>query len=112
MTKLYVAEPVKEPNPDLAPAPTGGRLYSVDAEAEAKMVKHRERGVKWDIPRENKYSTGLGDDFDVEINVYDAEKALPIRGMAVESGTQKGITDRTGRAILTLKRGKHKILVA
>ena len=112
VTKLYVATPVAEPNADLAPAPTGGRLYSVDHETEAAMLKPRERGGKWDIPRENRYTTGLGDDFDVEINIFDAEKALPNRGMAVESGTQKGITDRTGRVTLNLKRGQHDIVIS
>jgi hypothetical protein len=112
MTKLYLAEPAKEPNPDLAPEPTG-RLYSVDSETEAALLKKpTERGVKYEIPRENRYSTGVGSDFDVELNVYDAEKALPIRGMSVDCGTQRGITDRTGRAVLTLKRGLHNIIVS
>ncbi len=113
MTKLYIAEPVKEPNPDLAPAPTG-RPYHVDAETGAAMLKkdQREQGLKYEIPRENRYSTGVASDFDIELNVFDAEKALPIRGMQVESGTQRGITDRTGRAILTLKRGHHDIIVS
>ncbi len=112
MTKLYVATPATEPNADLAPAPTGGRLYSVDAEAEAVMGKHRERGVKWDIPRENRYSTGLGDDFDLELNIYDAERRQPIRGVEVKTGTNKGFTDRTGRVILNLKRGNHEVIVS
>ncbi len=113
MTKLYLATPVSEPNADLAPEPTG-KLYHVDAETGAAMLKkdQREPGLKYEVPRENKYSTGVASDFDIELNVFDAEKALPIRGMQVESGTQRGITDRTGRAILTLKRGHHDIIVS
>ena len=113
MTKLYIAEPVKKPNPDLAPAPTG-RPYHVDAETGAAMLKkdQREPGLKYEIPRENRYSTGVGLDFDIELNIFDAEKALPIRGMAVESGTQKGITDRTGQTTLNLTRGLHDIVIS
>ncbi len=113
VTKLYVATPVAEPNADLAPAPTGGRLYSVDSDAEAVQLKqHREKGIKWEIPRENRYSTGVASDFDIELNIFDAEKKLPVRGMEVESGTQRGITDRTGRATLNLKTGLHDIVIS
>ena len=114
MTKLYIAEPVKEPNADLAPAPTGGRLYSVDSEAGAARLKkdQREPGLKYEIPRENRYSTGVGLDFDIELNVFDAEKKLPVRGVEVESGTQRGITDRTGRTTLNLTRGLHDIVIS
>lgn len=113
MTKLYVAKPVNEPNPDLSPEPTG-RLYQVDAETDAVILKkvQREQGLKYEIPRENRYSTGVKNDFDIELNIFDVESASPIRGMQVESGTQKGITDRTGRVVLTLERGLRDIIVS
>jgi len=112
MTKLYVAEPIVEPKPELDPQ-IAGRLYHIDADTEAVMIKQpRDRGVKWDIPRENRYSTGLGDDFDLELNIYDAERRQPIRGVEVITGATKGFTDRTGRAVLNLKRGNHEVIVS
>ncbi len=86
----------------------------MDAETGAAMLKkdQREPGLKYEIPRENRYSTGVASEFDIELNIFDAEKKLPVRGMAVESGTQRGITDRIGRSTLHLKRGLHDIVIS
>ncbi len=113
MTKLYIAEPVKESTPDLAPEPTG-RPYHVDAETGVAMLKkdQREKGLKYEIPRENRYSTGIKNEFDIELNIFDVEKKLPVRGVEVQAGSDKAITDRTGRATLILKRGLHDILIS
>lgn len=112
MTKVFIAQPTDKPIPEMDTM-VAGRLYSLDAEATAVSMKTpRERGVKWEIPRENSYSTGQGMDFDFELNCFDSEKQLPIYGMFVESGTKKGFTDRVGRVVLNLKRGNNKVIVS
>ncbi len=113
MTKLYIAEPVKEPNADLAPAPTGGRLYSVDAEVEALSMKPKlhEDTPKYVIPNKGPYLMDGGNSFDFELNIFDTEKQLPIRGVLVEAGLVRGFTDRVGRIVLNLKRGKSSVII-
>lgn len=57
------------------------------------------------------YQVVGGSAFNLELNVFDAASERPIRAVEIESGLTKGFTDRLGRLVLWLPRGKNLVVI-
>ena len=71
-----------------------------------------ETPLSYDIPSKGMYVTDAGASFDFEVNLLDSDSKLPIRAVEIESGLVKGFTDRLGRLILHLPRGRNKVTIS
>jgi len=110
LTKIFIARPDVQPQPLTTP-PHG---YGLSPEARALMLKgaNIEDPLTYDIPGKGLYAMTGGSSFDFEVNILDSSLKLPVRAVEIESGLVKGYTDRLGRLILHLPRGRNKVTVS